>query len=308
VSVLLGNGDGSFQSAVNFGAGFHPFSVAVADVNGDGRPDLAATYSNGFDNHVGVLLGNRNAATHLQVSAPAGATAGMPFTITVTARTAGNQLDALYTGTVHFTSSDGMAGLPADYTFTLRDAGSHKFTVTLNTTGSQTITATDTVTSSITGSAVVDVTAAAPVPQPPRGSRRESSPAIAARPANPFRSTITPPDAVGTVTAGYAGPLAFRSPEGTAALPGNDPFLSADEDRHHFSVTGNPTATPRRTATDPVSGTIQGTATVTVNTGGQAGRGPDPLTLDGDGPSLAGVDAFFAQDAAERRGSRGRAP
>src|SRR5438067_6812198 len=35
VSVLLGNGDGTFQSARNFAAGLYPFSVAVADVNGD---------------------------------------------------------------------------------------------------------------------------------------------------------------------------------------------------------------------------------------------------------------------------------
>src|SRR5262249_24953246 len=41
VSVLLGNGDGSFQPARNFAAGTRPDSVAVADLNGDGIPDLA---------------------------------------------------------------------------------------------------------------------------------------------------------------------------------------------------------------------------------------------------------------------------
>ena len=40
VGVLLGNGDGSFQPALTFGAGGPAASAAIADVNGDGRPDL----------------------------------------------------------------------------------------------------------------------------------------------------------------------------------------------------------------------------------------------------------------------------
>ena len=45
VSVLLGNGDGTFQNAVNFAAGFGPHAVAVGDFNGDGRQDLATANS-----------------------------------------------------------------------------------------------------------------------------------------------------------------------------------------------------------------------------------------------------------------------
>src|SRR5437762_823927 len=41
VSVLLGNGDGTFAAAANFSAGFRPLSVAIGDLNGDGHPDLA---------------------------------------------------------------------------------------------------------------------------------------------------------------------------------------------------------------------------------------------------------------------------
>jgi hypothetical protein len=58
VSVLLGNGNGTFQSAVNFAVGFDPSSVAVADVNGDGRPDLVVANTGSYT--VSVLLGNGN--------------------------------------------------------------------------------------------------------------------------------------------------------------------------------------------------------------------------------------------------------
>ena len=40
MSVLLGNGNGTFQAQQTFATGSNPTSVAVADVNGDGKPDL----------------------------------------------------------------------------------------------------------------------------------------------------------------------------------------------------------------------------------------------------------------------------
>src|SRR5881628_2469498 len=57
VSVLLGNGDGTFQSALSFAAGSDARSVAVGDFNGDGRPDLAVANA-GYPGTVSVLLGN----------------------------------------------------------------------------------------------------------------------------------------------------------------------------------------------------------------------------------------------------------
>jgi hypothetical protein len=56
VSVLLGNGDGSFQDARSFAAGIWPRSVAVGDFNGDGRLDLVV--ANFTTANVSVLLGN----------------------------------------------------------------------------------------------------------------------------------------------------------------------------------------------------------------------------------------------------------
>src|SRR5439155_11712453 len=58
VSVPLGNGDGSFGAKTDFGTGSGPNSVAIGDLNGDGKPDLAV--ANGSSNTVSVLLGNGN--------------------------------------------------------------------------------------------------------------------------------------------------------------------------------------------------------------------------------------------------------
>ena len=56
VSILLGNGAGSFGSATNFGVGNDPISVAVGDFNGDGKQDLAVANANSAN--VSILLDN----------------------------------------------------------------------------------------------------------------------------------------------------------------------------------------------------------------------------------------------------------
>ena len=56
VSILLGNGDGTFQNPVDYSTGsFYDNGLAVADFNQDGNLDLAVT--NGGSNTVSVFLG-----------------------------------------------------------------------------------------------------------------------------------------------------------------------------------------------------------------------------------------------------------
>ena len=59
VAVLLGNGDGTFQSPQSYASGGNSFSVPVGDFNGDGIPDLVVVnmFLEGAGT-VGVLLGN----------------------------------------------------------------------------------------------------------------------------------------------------------------------------------------------------------------------------------------------------------
>src|SRR6266446_10684165 len=62
VAVLLGNGDGTFQAAVNYTVGSSPQGIATADVNADGKPDIISADECGDDlecrkGTVSVLLG-----------------------------------------------------------------------------------------------------------------------------------------------------------------------------------------------------------------------------------------------------------
>jgi hypothetical protein len=100
-------------------------------------------------------------AAHSGLTTPR--TAGTTGSIRVTAVDAyGNRVHS-YLGTIHFTSSDAKAKLPANYKFTVADAGTHVFSVTLKTAGTQSVTATDTTTSSIKGSQTGIVVKAAAV-------------------------------------------------------------------------------------------------------------------------------------------------
>ncbi len=66
VSVLLGNGDGTFQPQVTYAVGQGPASIATGDFTGDGRTDLAV--ANAGDNTVSVLLGNGDGTFQSQVT------------------------------------------------------------------------------------------------------------------------------------------------------------------------------------------------------------------------------------------------
>src|SRR5712691_8484632 len=88
VSVLLGNGDGTFLPAVSFPVGPNPWYFAVGDFNGDGKLDLAVAYygcsldcSVSPSNTVMVFLGNGDGtfrpASQLTVgNGPAGVAVG----------------------------------------------------------------------------------------------------------------------------------------------------------------------------------------------------------------------------------------
>jgi len=88
-------------------------------------------------------------ATHFSVSAPANIPSAISFQLTVTALDASNNPVTNYSGTVHFTTTDGQAQIPSDSTLV---SGSKILSALLTSAGEQTITATDVASASIAGS------------------------------------------------------------------------------------------------------------------------------------------------------------
>jgi hypothetical protein len=196
--------------------GVHTFAGGVA-LKTAGNQTVTATDTltsslSGTSNGVAVSAA---AATHFTVGGPATATAGAAFGVTVTALDPFNNTAAGYRGTVHFTSRDAQAGLPADYTFTAGDNGTHPPAngVTLKTAGSQTVTATDTANPSLTGtSGSITVGAAA------ANHFTVSGPATATAGAA-FGFTVTALDPFNNTATGYTGTVDFSSTDASASLP-----------------------------------------------------------------------------------------
>jgi hypothetical protein len=209
--------------------GVHTFTATLKTA---GTQSIAATdtvNSSTVGNDAGITVTPAAAASLAFSNVPANATAGGAFSLAVWARDAYGNTATSYTGTVHFTSSDARAALPADYTLTGSDAGSHTFSVTLKTAGSQSLTATDTATGSLTAPAsgiVVNPAAAATF--------------ILSAPASvthgvAFTVTLTVEDTYGNVVTGYTGTVHFRSSDSTATLPANYTFTAADAGVHTFT-------------------------------------------------------------------------
>lgn len=80
VSVLVGNGDGSFQPAKTFDTGgMEATEVALGDLNGDGKPDIVVSNTY-MSNNIGVLLGNGDGTFQPVVTYPAG---GSPYSVVI---------------------------------------------------------------------------------------------------------------------------------------------------------------------------------------------------------------------------------
>jgi Pectate lyase superfamily protein len=88
-------------------------------------------------------------ATHFSVNGPANIPSAISFEFTVTALDPSNNTLTNYPGTIHFTSTDPNAQLPADSTLV---SGTQVFSAIFVTAGNQMITATDAATPSLKGS------------------------------------------------------------------------------------------------------------------------------------------------------------
>jgi S-adenosylmethionine hydrolase len=195
---------------------------------------------------------------------PTSLTAGTQYGVSLTAYDAYGNLATGYTGTVHFTSNDPQAILPADYTFTSSDSGSHKFVILLKSAGVRWFTATDTATPALTiTDSNITVNPAAAHSLSVTGF---PSPAVS---GTAYGFTVTAYDAYGNVATGYTGTIHFTSSDSKAVLPANYPFTTANAGVATFSATLVTIGTQNLKATDTVSSSINGTeGNITVIAGG----------------------------------------
>ncbi len=189
------------------------------------------------------------------------ATAGIAFSVTVTAYDSSDNVDTTYAGTVRFTSSDPAATLPDDYTFQVGDNGTHTFTdaVILHTSGSMTVTVTDTGNGSLTDTESWSVSAGAATTldlTPDGGSATAGS---------AFSVTVTAYDSYGNPATGYTGTVRFTSTDGSATLPGDYEFSSSS---HTFTngVTLYTSGSRNVTVTDLGNGSLTDTESWSVST------------------------------------------
>ncbi|HEX3745061.1 MAG TPA: FG-GAP-like repeat-containing protein [Bryobacteraceae bacterium] len=131
ISVLLGNGSGGFSAIAGgaIAAGSAPFSLEVADFNGDNIPDLAV--ANSGDGNVTLLLGGKVATTStLTTGSPSVVALGQAVPLTLTVADNATPIATL-TGTATFLDNNASLGTAAQttspYTFSTSSltAGSH---------------------------------------------------------------------------------------------------------------------------------------------------------------------------------------
>ena len=255
--------------------GSHAFAVTLKTA-GSQMVTATDTLTSSITGSESATVSPASAST-LNLAGLSGVTAGVGQTFTVTAMDPYSNTATGYSGTVHFTSSDVQAGLPADYTYLPTDHGSHAFAVTLKTAGSQTVTATDTLTSSITGSESAAVS--------PSSASSLNLAGLSGVTAGVGQTlTVTAKDPYSNTATGYTGTVRFASPDGQAVLPADYTFGPADNGSHPFSVTLKAAGSQTVTATDTLTSSITGSESATVSPALASS-----LTLTGLNGGTAGV-------------------
>ncbi len=231
------------NAALTGGAGTFSATLTTGGSQTISATDTVSSSITGASGAVNVLT----PATHFSVSVPATATAGVAFNVRVTALDANNNTAAGYSGTVHFTSSDSGAVLPANATLT---NGTATFSATLNTVGNQTVTATDTASGTLNGtSTAVNVSAATGATHFVVIATR------AATAGSSFNFTVTAQDANNNTDTSYSGTVQITSSDAAAALPANATLVNGS---HTFSITLKTAGNQTITATDTVNSSLTG--------------------------------------------------
>lgn len=254
-------------------AGTHSFTGAIRLVTGG---DQTVTVSAPNMTSTTTTVNVTGQVTQLAFTAPANVNAGDTFDITVAARDSLGVVAPGYSSKVHFTSTDSLAGLPADYTFTPEDAGQHTFTVTLKSSGPRFVGAIE-VGGTIRGGATVSVAALQ------ASSLTLAGGAGAIGVARPI--SLVARDMYGNFAPSYQGVVHFTSSDPAAVLPADVTFTNGSATANVTLLTvGVQTITATDIANPAVTGTIASNATPPV---------PSKFDVQGYPSTTAGVSNTF---------------
>ena len=238
-------------------AGTHTFANGVA-LYTLGSQTITATGPVQLTGSVSVNVTGAPAARFV-VSADATVVAGNQASFTITAYDNFGNRASDYTGTVHFSSTDVQAGLPADYTFTSADVGTHTFAATLRTAGAQNVSARDLVTASLVG-------ASTPILVTPTVASSMKIVGGGGHIGMPHTVTVTMLDTFGNFASGYQGTVNVSSSNAATILPASAAVVNGVG---HFSVTLSTLGTQTLTATDIATPAFTATESI-VGTPGYA--------------------------------------
>jgi hypothetical protein len=243
--------------------GAHTFSGASAAILRTAGAQTISAQDTGTASIVGStsVVVTAAAAGQLVVSYPGEITAGTLRLFTITAQDAFGNTAPTYRGTVHLSSSDGLALLSPDATFTAADNGTHTFSTGFFRAGPQTLTATDIQTGTITGTETITVDPAAAASLVVSGF-----PSTRAGVLRHF--TVTALDLYGNVATGYRGTVTFASSDSQALFQSHHTFTAADAGTHRFLGLLMTAGTQSITVTDTVNSNITGTENGIVVTPG----------------------------------------
>jgi hypothetical protein len=237
-------------------AGTHAFSATLKTAGTQSMTVKDAASANVLGSQSGISVNAAATIASISISGFSPTRAGAVQTFTVKARDAYGNVCTGYTGTVTFSSSDVQAGLPASYTFTAADAGSHTFSAVLETAGSQSITVSDTAAGMVASQTGISVTAGA-------AARFAVSAPTSVTQGVGFKFTVAVLDAHGNVATNYLGKVHLSS---TDAKGGTSDYTFSKNDNgvHTFSYTSNTLGSQTLLLTDTVNGSVVGSIGVTV--------------------------------------------
>jgi len=278
VSILLGNGDGTFQTGVNYAVGNPPFWIATGDFNGDGKIDLVVTNKN-----VSVLLGNGDGTFQTQTTYSAGSS---PYGVVAADLNGDGVYDLAVTneiasGTVSILLGTKAAATPATVTWSTAPPSSAAYNGTF--TVAATTNSGDTLTYSASGGCTINVntltvtmtsgTGACTVTASDAGNANYTSGSVAATVvAAQVSLTITASSA--TVTYGAAAPAISPNISGFV----NNENASVLSAQPVCTTTYTPSSGANSAQTTSCSGAAAGNYSVTY-VGGTVTVNKAPLTV-----------------------------